>query len=98
MSYGNQNNNANQGMNTPWQRAMMKLLKSVQQSSSGVFLTSDQTITGTTFVIPQTPTFIYGVYLNGQKLTVGTDYSVVGNIITFVNTLTAELVSVVYKI
>lgn len=98
MSFGNTNDNNNQNINAPWQRAMMKLLKGIQQSSSGVFLTSDQTITGTTLTIPQTPVFIYGVYLNGQKLTLITDYSVVANVITFVNSLSADLVSVVYKI
>lgn len=65
---------------------------------SGVFLTNDQTVTGSTVTLPQTPTFIYGVYKNGQKLTLTTDYSVVANVITFVNVLAADLISVVYKI
>lgn len=55
------------------------------------------TVTGLTQTILQTPVFIYGVFLNGQRLTVTTDYTVAGTTITFVNALAADLVTIVYS-
>lgn len=55
------------------------------------------TVTGTTQTILQTPVFIYGVFLNGQRLTVTTDYTIVGTTITFNTALAADLVTVVYS-
>lgn len=55
------------------------------------------TVTGLTQTILQTPVFIYGVFLNGQRLTVTTDYTVAGTTITFVNSLAADLVTIVYN-
>ena len=98
MSLANLNDSASKGKNAVYQRAMINLLYSLNQSSSGGFLTNDQTVTGSTVTLPQTPVFIYGVYKNGQKLTVTTDYSIAGNTITFVNALAADLISTVYKI
>ncbi len=60
-------------------------------------LEDTQSITGTTMTLANTPTFIYGVYLNGQRLTKTTDYSIVGAVITFVQTLATDSVTVVYK-
>jgi hypothetical protein len=55
------------------------------------------TVTGTTQTILQTPVFIYGVFLNGQRLTVTTDYIVAGTTITFINALASDSVTVVYS-
>lgn len=55
------------------------------------------TVTGTTQTILQTPVFIYGVFLNGQRLTVTTDYTVAGTTITFINALASDSVTVVYS-
>ncbi|CAK0770552.1 hypothetical protein CCP3SC1AL1_510007 [Gammaproteobacteria bacterium] len=68
-------------------------------SSSGVGSNKEdtQTITGTTMVLTQTPTFIYGVFLNGQRLTLTVDYTVSGATITFLVALVADSVTVSYK-
>ena len=55
------------------------------------------TVTGLTQTILQTPVFIYGVFLNGQRLTVTTDYTIVGTTITFNTALAADLVTIVYN-
>jgi hypothetical protein len=55
------------------------------------------TVTGTTQSVLQTPVFIYGVFLNGQRLTVTTDYTVSGTTITFNTALASDLVTIVYN-
>lgn len=55
------------------------------------------TVTGTTQAILHAPVFIYGVFLNGQRLTETIDYTVAGTTITFVNSLAADLVNIVYS-
>lgn len=55
------------------------------------------TVTGTTQTILQTPNFVFGVFMNGQKLTLTTDYSITGTTITFVNTLAADIITIVYN-
>lgn len=55
------------------------------------------TVTGTTQSITQTPNFIFGVFLNGQKLTLTTDYTVSGTTITFVTALSSDIVTIVYN-
>ncbi len=96
MSYGNQNNNANQGMNTPYQRAQLRLLKSIKDA--GLYAEQDfGAVTGTTVTLTHIPTHIYGVFKNGQRLTSGTDYSISGMVVTFVNPLVADLITVTYN-
>lgn len=58
---------------------------------------SNQTITGTSIVLPNTPTFIYGVFMNGQRLTTTTDYSITGATITLVNAASSDLFTITYK-
>lgn len=53
--------------------------------------------TGTNFTLTQTPSFIYGVYLNGQCLTINVDYTVPGNDIIFTNATAGDTVLVVYN-
>ena len=60
-------------------------------------LEDTQTITGTTMVLANSPTFIYGVYLNGQRLTKTVDYTITTNTVTFLVALVADSVTVVYK-
>ena len=59
--------------------------------------TDTQSITGTTMTLANTPTFIYGVYKNGQLLTLTTDYTILTTTITFLNSLDADTISVVYR-
>jgi len=59
-------------------------------------LEETQTITGTSMVLSSTPIIIYGVYMNGQRLTKTTDYSIVTNTITFIITMAADSITVVY--
>ena len=68
-------------------------------SSAGVGNNKEdtQTVTGTSMVLTQTPTFIYGVFLNGQRLTLTVDYTVSGATITFLVALVADSVTVSYK-
>lgn len=61
-------------------------------------LTEDtSTITGTGYVLSNIPLFIYGVYKNGQRLTLTTDYTIVGATITFIESLIADSITVSYK-
>jgi hypothetical protein len=60
------------------------------------FVTEDYTVIGTTQTITQTPIAIFGVYMNGQKLTLTTDYTISGTTITFVNAMASDLISIVY--
>lgn len=55
------------------------------------------TVTGTTQAILHTPTFIYGVFMNGQRLALTTDYTISGTTITFVNALDSDSITVVYS-
>ena len=55
------------------------------------------TVTGTTQSILHTPHFIFGVFMNGQRLTLTTDYTVSGTTITFVNALASDVIVVVYN-
>lgn len=55
------------------------------------------TVTGTTQSILHTPHFIFGVYMNGQRLTLTTDYTVTGTTITFVTALASDTIVVVYN-
>jgi hypothetical protein len=57
---------------------------------------TDPSVTGTTFVLTNTPVFIYGVYVNGVFYTEATDYTVAGATITFLVALAGDLVTVVY--
>jgi hypothetical protein len=57
----------------------------------------DTDFTGTTFNLPNTPNFIYGVFVNGQRFTTTVDYSVSGNNIIFVNSRTNDSITVVYQ-
>lgn len=59
--------------------------------------TDTQTITGTTMTLPNTPSFIYGMYRNGVFLTPTTDYTRVGTAVTFVDTLATDLITTVYE-
>ena len=54
-------------------------------------------ITGTTQALAHVPTFIIGVFMNGQYLTYMTDYTISGNTINFVNTLAADSVTFIYN-
>lgn len=57
-----------------------------------------QTVTGATMTLIRTPTFVFGVYLNGQRLTKTTDYTVAANVVTFVSfTPAADYITVVFK-
>jgi hypothetical protein len=60
------------------------------------FVTEDYTVTGTTQSVAQTPVAIFGVYMNGQKLTITSDYTISGTTITFVNAMANDLISIVY--
>ena len=55
------------------------------------------TVTGTSQTILQTPNFIFGVFMNGQKLTLTTDYTVSGTTITFVDAKAADIITIVYN-
>ena len=66
-------------------------------STGGTKTSNSQTITGTSMTLPNTPTFIYGVYRNGQYLTVTTDYTIATSTITFTDTLASDLITVVYE-
>lgn len=59
-------------------------------------LEENQTITGTSMVLTFTPIIIYGVYMNGQRLTTTIDYSIITNTITFITTMAADSITVVY--
>lgn len=52
---------------------------------------------GTYFALSNTPVFITGVFVNGQRLTLTTDYTVSGATITFNNALANDIVVVVYS-
>jgi len=56
-------------------------------------------VTGLTVTLASTPTFIYGVYKNGQYLTEGVadDYTISGTTITFNVALAADKIVVVYE-
>lgn len=54
-------------------------------------------LSGTTFTLTHIPVFITGVFLNGQRLTLTTDYTVSGTTITFNNALANDIVVVVYS-
>jgi len=67
-------------------------------TSSAQFDEDAQTVTGATMTLTQTPTFVFGVYLNGQRLTKTTDYTVATNVVTFVSfTPAADYITAVYK-
>lgn len=53
---------------------------------------------GAGFVLSFTPTFIFGIYRNGQLLTETTDYTIVGAVITFVDPFVAESFTAVYSV
>lgn len=55
------------------------------------------TVTGTTQALGNTPLFVYGIYLNGQRLINTIDYTISGNTITFTNPLASDKISAVYK-
>ena len=78
-------------------RAIWRLKVAITTSSAGPTIEDNQTITGLTMTLAQTPNFTYGVYLNGQRLTVTTDYSISGVTVTFTEALAADKVTVVYK-
>ncbi len=56
-----------------------------------------QTVTGFTMTILHVPAFVYGVYKNGQLLTLGEDYTRVGAEFTFINELDGDLINIVSK-
>ncbi len=66
-------------------------------TSTAQWVDDSQTITGLTMTLANTPTFTAGVYLNGQRLTVTTDYTIAGVTVTFSEALVADKVTVVYK-
>ncbi len=80
-------------------RALNGLSVAIQSiiTGSSQFKDDSQTITGTTMTLTNTPTFVFGVYLNGQRLTVTTDYTIATVTVTFAEALVADKVSVVYK-
>jgi len=78
--------------------AINKITALVTSGSIAATDTEDtQSITGTSMVLTHTPAFIYGVYMNGQRLTLTTDYTVAADTITFGFALAADSVTVVYK-
>jgi hypothetical protein len=58
---------------------------------------TDPSVTGTAFVLANTPAFIYGVYVNGVFYTQGVDYTLAAATITFLVALAADQVTVVYR-
>ena len=80
-------------------RSIDRLKVAVQSfvTQSTQFVDDPQTITGTTMTLAHTPTFVFGVYYNGQRLTNVDDYSVSGTTVTFTFSLSADKVTVVYK-
>jgi hypothetical protein len=56
-----------------------------------------QTITGTSITLPNTPTFIYGVFMNGQRLTLTTDYTISTNTITLTTAADSDSFTIIYK-
>jgi len=60
-------------------------------------VSDNQTITGTTMTLANTPLFIYAVFKNGQQLNLTADYTIVGAVITFINPLVADVITVVYQ-
>lgn len=55
------------------------------------------TVTGLTKTLLNIPVFIYGVFMNGQRLTLGVDYTINGSTITFNTALVADLITIVYN-
>jgi len=55
------------------------------------------TISGMTQTLTHNPVFIYGVYLEGQRLTAGQRYSQVGTTITFDQDYSGMSVTISYK-
>lgn len=55
------------------------------------------TVTGLTQSLLHTPSFVYGVFMNGQRLTNTVDYTISGTTITFVNSLSADSITIVYS-
>lgn len=67
-------------------------------TSTAQFDEEAQTVTGATMTLIRTPTFVFGVYLNGQRLTKTTDYTVATNVVTFVSFVpAADYITVVFK-
>lgn len=58
--------------------------------------TETYTVTGTSQAILHTPLVIYGVFMNGQRLTLTTDYTITGTTITFVNAMASDSISITY--
>ncbi len=79
--------------------ALGRLLVAVQGlvTSAAQLVDDSQTITGTTMTLANSPTFVYGVYLNGQRLTLTADYTISTVTVTFGWALAADKVTVVYK-
>jgi len=56
-----------------------------------------QTITGTSIILPNTPNFIYGVFMNGQRLTLTVDYTISTNTITLTTAADSDSFTIIYK-
>ncbi len=68
-----------------------------QTITSGTDTEETFTVTGTTQALSNTPSFIYGVYMNGQRLTLAIDYTITTNTITFTNAMASDSITVSYK-
>lgn len=100
MSNGKQNTRGDQNTNYTWQKNVLKLLQGIKDTIANAVQYAEQdfgAVTGATVTLAYIPTKIYGVFKNGQRLTNGTDYSISGTVVTFVNPLVADLITVTYN-
>ncbi len=67
-----------------------------QSVSANKKQTEKFTITGTTLSLTYSPTFVYGFYANGFRLTDGDGYTLSGNIITFLNSYVGQSLVAIY--
>lgn len=58
---------------------------------------TDTSFSGTNLVLTYSPSFVFGVYVNGVRRTQGVDYTLSLNQITFTDPLLSDSVSVVYN-
>ena len=97
MSIGNLRTEGGKGTNFPWQLAMLRAAQAAVTNGAQYGEQDFGAVTGSTVTLAHIPTHIYGVFKNGQRLTNGTDYSISGAIVTFVNPLVADLITVTYN-
>lgn len=56
-----------------------------------------RTVTGTTMTLSHVPISYLLIFISGQKATIGLDYNITGNVITFLYSLSTQLVTASYN-